>query len=105
MLNIRRRSSSHQVQQPSVAQIATSSVHQTPAQTSAQYSGGYRKNRRIIEKKWLHDFPNSSPSYIIIGSIGVGKTILSKILLKEAGYDYIYFASSDEKKMIYTRQL
>jgi len=49
-------------------------------------------------RKWLQDFPNSSPSYIIIGSIGVGKTIISKILLKEAGYDYIYFASSDEKK-------
>jgi len=49
-------------------------------------------------KKWLADFPNSSPSYIIIGSIGVGKTILSKLLLKEAGYDYIYYASSDEKK-------
>jgi DNA polymerase III delta prime subunit len=49
-------------------------------------------------RKWLADFPNSSPSYIIIGSIGVGKTILSKLLLKEAGYDYIYYASSDEKK-------
>jgi len=49
-------------------------------------------------KKWLHDFPNSFPSYILIGSIGVGKTILSKLLLKEAGYDYIYYASSDEKK-------
>ena len=49
-------------------------------------------------RKWLQEFPNSSPSYIIIGSIGVGKTIISKILLKEAGYDYIYFASSDEKK-------
>jgi hypothetical protein len=49
-------------------------------------------------KKWLIDFPNTSPSYILIGSIGVGKTIISKILLKEAGYDYIYYASSDEKK-------
>jgi DNA polymerase III delta prime subunit len=49
-------------------------------------------------KKWLHDFPNTSPSYIIIGSIGVGKTLISKLLLKEAGYDYIYYASSDEKK-------
>jgi len=49
-------------------------------------------------KKWLADFPNTSPSYILIGSIGVGKTIISKILLKEAGYDYLYYASSDEKK-------
>jgi DNA polymerase III delta prime subunit len=49
-------------------------------------------------KKWLSDFPNTSPSYILIGSIGVGKTIISKILLKEAGYDYLYYASSDEKK-------
>jgi len=49
-------------------------------------------------KHWLRDFPNSSPSYIIIGSIGIGKTIISKLLLKEAGYDYIYFSSSDEKK-------
>jgi replication-associated recombination protein RarA len=46
-------------------------------------------------KKWLHDFPNSFPSYILIGSIGVGKTILSKLLLKEAGYDYIYYASKE----------
>jgi DNA polymerase III delta prime subunit len=49
-------------------------------------------------KKWLADFPNTSPSYILIGSIGVGKTIISKILLKEAGYDYLYYASSNEKK-------
>jgi len=49
-------------------------------------------------KKWLADFPNTSPSYILIGSIGVGKTIISKILLKEAGFDYLYYASSDEKK-------
>jgi DNA polymerase III delta prime subunit len=49
-------------------------------------------------RKWLQDFPESSPSYILIGSIGVGKTLISKLLLKEAGYDYVYFASSDEKK-------
>lgn len=49
-------------------------------------------------RNWLQDFPNGSSSYIVNGSIGNGKTIICKILLKEAGYDYIYFSSSDEKK-------
>jgi len=57
-------------------------------------------NTIVVNKmrKWLQEFPNGSASFIIIGSIGVGKTILSKILLKETGYDYIYYSSSDEKK-------
>ena len=71
-------------------------VNKYEPQNSSQFIGNSIAVSKI--KKWLQDFPNSSPSYIIIGSIGVGKTILSKILLKEAGYDYIYFASSDEKK-------
>jgi hypothetical protein len=71
-------------------------VNKYEPQNSSQFIGNSVAVSKI--KKWLADFPNSSPSYIIIGSIGIGKTILSKILLKEAGYDYIYFASSDEKK-------
>ena len=71
-------------------------VNKYEPKNSSQFIGNSIAVSKI--KKWLSDFPNSSPSYIIIGSIGIGKTILSKILLKEAGYDFMYFASSDEKK-------
>lgn len=70
-------------------------IHKYEPKSSKDFIGNSVAVNKI--KNWLQDFPNSSASYIIIGSIGIGKTIISQILLKEAGYDYIYFASSDEK--------